>query len=127
MNKANDLIMLSAVLFLLILNPLFSILSDKFAIPIALAAVAALYAMKPLVNRNESRWKNARLEYFFRQLEHPGKFDMYTGIITVLAGRYIAQLSGFSNREIFTVIFFSYYILSCIFKRLRYKEKVNQA
>lgn len=115
-----DLIILITIIILFIINPIFAILSDKLVIPLALSVGIVVYTIKKRVNPNESSWKNVKLGYFFRLLDNPCKSDLYVGIFTLILGKYAAQLFGFSNSEIFTAIFFSYYLVKCVVISMKY-------
>ena len=116
-----DLLILITIILLFIINPIFAILSDKFVIPLALSVVIVVYAIKKRVNSNEYIWKNVNLGYFFRLLDNPCKSDLYVGMFTLILGGYAAQLLGFSNSEIFTAIFFSYYLVKCVVISMKYE------
>lgn len=57
MSKSKDIILLCAVLFLFLLNPVFHLLNDKIAIPFALLAVLAAYLIDEHANPNEAKRK----------------------------------------------------------------------
>ena len=120
MSKSKDIILLCAVLFLFILNPVFSLLNDKIAIPFVLLAVLAAYLIDEHANPNEANWKNPNIRCFFTTLNSPGKFDLYAGIAIILLGKYAARILGIPNEEIFTIVFFLYYIIKCIVKAVKY-------